>query len=112
MQNLKIWQKTFDMAIYGKKCLKQFPKEERHVMAAEIRQGIYRMMQLIVRANKARNKTSLLLELDTEIEVLRAMLRLASDPEFRYLPIKKYEIWSKQLNEIGRMLGGWMKSAK
>jgi len=42
--------------------------------------------------------------------VLRTFIRLAADKETKYLPLRKYEIWSKQLNEIGKMLGGWIKA--
>jgi len=35
---------------------------------------------------------------------------IAADPQLKYLPLKKYENWSKMLNEIGKMLGGWIKS--
>jgi len=47
-------------------------------------------------------------KVDTQLELLRTYLRLARDLEF--LSFKKYEIWSKQLEEIGKLIGGWMKS--
>ena len=50
------------------------------------------------------------MEIDTELDVLRTFIRLAADKETKYLPLRKYEIWSKQLNEIGKMLGGWIKA--
>ena len=46
--------------------------------------------------------------MDIEIEVLRTFLRLSLDQ--KYINLHKYEFWSKQLNEIGKMLGGWMKA--
>ncbi|MFU0784482.1 MAG: hypothetical protein ACFWT2_15535 [Thermoanaerobacterium thermosaccharolyticum] len=50
--NFKILQKTYDMILYGNICLKQFPKHEKHVMAADIRKSMYKLLELIVRANK------------------------------------------------------------
>ncbi|WP_427340948.1 hypothetical protein [Caloranaerobacter sp. DY30410] len=47
-----------------------------------------------------------------ELDTLRALIRLSADPQLRYLSLKKYENWSKMLNEIGRMIGGWIKSVK
>ena len=41
---------------------------------------------------------------------LRAYLRLSHNLGF--LPRKKYEIWSEKVVEIGKMLGGWLKSVK
>jgi len=111
MQQLKIYQKIYDMIIYGHICLKNFPKHEKHVMAADIRRSMYRLLQLAVSANKKRYKKPLLNDMDTELDILRTLIRLASDEKLKYLSIKKYENWSKMLCEIGRMLGGWMKSS-
>lgn len=112
MLKLKILQKTYNMAIYGHTCLKQFPKDEKHVMAADIRRSMYRLLRLIIRANKRRNKRKCLDAMDEELDVLRIAIRLAAEEELRYLSLKKYENWVKMLSEIGRMLGGWMKTVK
>ncbi len=109
--DFKILQKTYDMIIYGNVCLKEFPKHEKHVMAASIRSSMHRLLELIVRANKKYHKKTTLQDIDVELELLRTYIRVAADPKIKYLPIKKYENWSKLLNEIGRMLGGWIKSA-
>lgn len=109
-QELKILQKTYDMILYANICLKQFPKYEKHVLAADIRKSMYKLLSLIITANKKYYKKTTLQEIDIELDVLRTYIRLSMD--LKYLPIKKYEIWSKKLNEIGKMLGGWMKYAK
>jgi len=112
MQELKILNKAYDMAIYGNKCLEQFPRHEKHVMVADIRRSMYRMLQLIIKANKRYQKRPLLEKVDDELDILRMLIRLAADKEMRYLHPKKYEHWSKLLSEIGRMLGGWLKTTK
>lgn len=99
------------MIKYGNHCILQFPKSERFALGNEIKQSMYKMLRLISVANRSRNKRPHLVELDVELDVLRAFVRLAADPDTRYLTIKKYEHWSKQLSEIGRMIGGWMKTA-
>jgi four helix bundle protein len=98
------------MTLYGNQCLKQFPKSERYAMAAEIKQSMYRLLRLIIEANKKYHKKTTAQQIDIELETLRTFIRLASDKQLKYLSIKKYENWSKMLNEIGRMLGGWIKS--
>lgn len=110
MEDLKIAQKIYDMILYGNKALIQFPKSERYVLAADIKTSMYAMLRLCIVANKHYYKKTTLQDLDVELEVLRNLLRLASDPETRYLPLKKYEVWSKKLDEIGKMLGGWIKA--
>ncbi|MFQ7080769.1 four helix bundle protein [Sellimonas intestinalis] len=41
---------------------------------------------------------------------LKAYLRLSYN--LKFLPSKKYEIWSGKSVELGRMVGGWIKSTK
>jgi len=42
------------------------------------------------------------------------MLRMFNDLSYdlHYIDIKRYELIAKQLNEIGRLLGGWIKKVK
>lgn len=47
---------------------------------------------------------------DVEVAKLRAYLRLSH--ELGFLPMKKYEVWSGMAVEIGKMLGGWLKTIK
>ncbi|WP_427340592.1 hypothetical protein, partial [Caloranaerobacter sp. DY30410] len=65
-QDFKILQKTYDMILYGNVCLKQFPKHEKHVLAADIRRTMYNLLQLIIRANKKYHKKTTLQEIDIE----------------------------------------------
>ena len=47
---------------------------------------------------------------NTKLDVLRSLVDTAVSPEDRLISPGLHEIWSKELNEIGRMLGGWKKS--
>lgn len=111
-KGLIIQQKTEDMIQYGNQALTHFPKAERYVMAAEIRRSMYTFYRLIITANKKFYKKTTLQDADVELEVLRGFLKLASSKEMKYLPLQKYEYWSKLVDEIGRMLGGWINSTK
>jgi len=75
MEELKILQKTYDMIKYGNQCLLQFPRAERYALAAEIKQSMYKILRLIIQANKQRNKKQIQMEIDTELDVLGAALR-------------------------------------
>jgi hypothetical protein len=111
MEELKIQQKCEDMIQYGTKALLQFPKSERYGLALDIKKYMLEIYELIITANKKYTKKTTLQEIDIKLEVLRGLLRLAANKENRYLPIRKYEYWSKQASEIGKMLGGWIKYA-
>lgn len=107
---LNIQQKWEDMAQYVYIALRHIPKSERFTLGVEMRSGIWRGVRLIVRANAARNKLTMLYEIDSEIKVLLALARVAHS--LGVLPHRKYEIVSEKLVELGKMLGGWIKYAK
>ncbi|KYD24628.1 MULTISPECIES: diversity-generating retroelement protein Avd [Anoxybacillaceae] len=107
-EDLKILQKTYDMIQYGYVALRQYPKSEKHTLAAETKRSMYELLKLTIRANRRYYKKTTLQDIDIELDHLRYLIRLGH--ELGFLPFKKYEIWSKRLDELGRMLGGWMKS--
>ncbi len=96
------------MMLYGMNALRQYPKSERFVLAADTRASMYRMVELIVTCNKKYTKKTTLQQLDIELDVLRMKVRIGMKAGF--LPFKKYENWAKKLDEIGKLLGGWMRA--
>jgi len=51
-----------------------------------------------------------LTRLAAEVDMLRMFIRLAAD--IKVLPLKKVVPLQERLDEIGRMLGGWIKSVR
>lgn len=110
-QTLIIQQKWEDMAEYMYIVLRHIPKSERFTLGAEVRSSIWRGLRLIVRANAVRReRLRLLQDLDAEIKVLQGLIRTGRG--LGIIPHRKYEIASQLLVELGKILGGWMRSAK
>ena len=107
---LLILGKIEDMMLYAYPVLNAYPKYERFVLAADIKQCMDQAMERTIEANKKYYKKTTLHELDVEIDKLRKYVRLSY--RLKYIDFKKYKQWSEQVNEIGRMLGGWMASVK
>lgn len=110
MSTLIIEEKCREMLMYGYQALKQFPKHEKHVLGAEIRRSMLELQRLIITAFKRYHKKTTLTDLDIELAILKRRVRLAKD--LRYLDIKRYQLWTEQLVELGRMIGGWIRSVK
>lgn len=106
--DLLIRQKTEAMIEWAYTALRQFPKWERHVLSAEIRHTLWSLLRLIVLCNKRYYKKTTLQDLDAELDLLRAQVRLAFGQG--YLDLRRYEHWSGLNDEIGRMIGGWIKA--
>lgn len=65
------------------------------------------ILEYIITANEEVDKKPYLRKTSVELEKLRIFIRLACD--FHPISINKYGIISKLINEIGRMLGGWIR---
>ena len=109
-QDLQIRLKTEEMMKYGYIAMRNFPKQEKHVLCAEIRRTMLNLLRLIIICNKRYHKKTTMQDLDAELDLLRSQVRLSM--ELKYLSMRQYEIWARQVNEIGRMIGGWFNSIK
>lgn len=96
------------MTKYGYQALQQFPKSEKFALVVDIKRCMHLILERAIEAQKKYYKKTTLQELDVEIMKLKAFLRLSQ--ELGFLSFRKYEVWSKMVVEIGKMLGGWMKS--
>lgn len=109
-EELRIRAKHEDLIAYMFIVIAHFPKSEKFTLAAQIKTQMLNILRLMIKANKAKRKLPVLLEIDTELEVFRTLLRLSM--QLKFLPFKKYEHAAGMTAEIGRMLGGWLKFAK
>ena len=69
---------------------------------------MWSLLRLVIVCNKRHHKKTTLQELDAELDLMRAQIRLAK--QLGWLDFKKYEQWATLNDEIGRMIGGWIKS--
>jgi hypothetical protein len=98
-----------ELDAYSHQVMHQWPRIERHVLAAEVRATLLRMRRLCAVAWKRRQKAAALFDLDVEIEVLRHLARKAW--RLRYITAHRLEVWTRHIDEIGRMVGAWVKHA-
>ncbi len=110
MEDLKILEKAFEMTEYGYKVIQQFPKSEKFSLAVDIKRCMHLILERIIEAQKKYYKKTTLQELDVEVMKLRAYVKLGYNLGF--IPLKKYETWSAKNVEIGKMVGGWIKSVQ
>lgn len=108
-EELKIEQKILDMMEYAYlHALSQYPKSEKFALAADIKRCMDSLLELCIDAKKHHFKKTTLEKMDVQLEKVRKYVRLSFN--LKYLPLKKYQVWSEKLDEIGKMLGGWLKT--
>ena len=67
MNELIIEQKVREMILYGYTALRQLPRAERHVLSAEIRSAMLRLLKLVITAAKRHHKKTTLTDMDVEL---------------------------------------------
>lgn len=101
--------------------LSHFPSHEKYGLALQIRTTLYDVYAIVVECQKRYQKKTSLTNLDIRHEQLRMLIRMAHElgyfgfengskaqesrqnlAEHRYLAI------SRMIDEIGRMIGGWI----
>ena len=108
MDEFILLQKVKDMMIYGYPLLNNFPKAVKFSLAQDIRLSMNEILRLTITEEKKYSKRTTLEYLDIENEALMKLLYIAM--ELKYLSKHSYGVWIDKLVEIGKMIGGLMKS--
>ncbi len=106
-QDLLVIKKGYDFSKWLLQHTGKFPKSYRFSLAAKLENAILDFIELATVANMRRDKLPLLKKADEALARLRLLFRLSY--EMRFVNLKSYEFGSKQVNELGRLLGGWIK---
>lgn len=104
--------------------LNHFPKAEKYGLAGRIRNTSYEIWDLVTEGQKRYQKKTTLTGLDIAHERLRMQIYLAYElGYFRFkdgrqgddaeaLERKRYTTITEMCDEIGKMIGGWIKKIK
>lgn len=105
LDDLIIYQKTYDFMLWLHPMVNKFPKSQRFVLGQRIENKTLDIIQSMIRANMLRDKAGTLREARVALEELRTCIRLAHDLHF--INVKQYGIAAERLHEIGKLLLGW-----
>ncbi len=109
-EELVIITKTYDLILWSCDHTSRFPKQHRFVLGERLERSLYDLLETLIQAKYSRERTPLLNEANLKLEILRFQVRLAKDLEC--LQVKSYAFAAKQLDEIGKLVGGWLRSGK
>jgi hypothetical protein len=109
-QDLIVIDKTYDLVLWSCHHIAKFPRSHRFTLGDRLELRLYEVLELLIRAKYAREKVELLRRVNLELELLRFQFRLAKD--LGCLPLRSYEHAARSVNEIGQMVGGWLRDRK
>lgn len=108
--DIPIFRKTYDAykLLYGYRL--DVPRLDRYTIWQKSENLLLDVLEDILKASQTpkSEKLPILEHASVQLNLLRVFLRLAKD--VKALDMKKYVAIEACLDEIGRMLGGWIKS--
>ena len=99
------WYTTLDWIL--NRC-ESFPKDVRFTISSRIANLSLDVMEGIIEAIYTKNRRLVLQRINLQLEKLRILFRISM--QRRYLSMQQYEYVSREINETGKMIGGWMKT--
>lgn len=109
--DIPIFQKVYDFYKELYQAELKFPKAHKYTLGQRLDSTTIEMFELLVLAGRRQaDRITLLDKANAKLDTLKLLLRLAKDT--KSLDNQKYIQLESSLQEIGRMLGGWIKHTK
>lgn len=90
--------------------LDKFPRVRRFTLGERLETGLIEVLELLVEAAYTRNKDTPLRRANLRLEVVRHLWRLAH--ELKVMATRQYEHGARLIDDLGRQIGGWLRSQR
>jgi four helix bundle protein len=107
-----IFNQTYELYKEIYRLRSTIPKSDRYAIWQKVENTTLEVLEgILVAIGLSKNeKSGILEEASKKLNMLRVFIRLSKD--VKAIDNKKYTTLQEKLDEIGRMLGGWIKSLK
>ena len=85
-----------------------FPRSQKFLLGDRIQSTALDVLEALIEATYTRDRRRHLTRANLGLEKLRVFFRLAS--ELQHIDLRRYEHAARTIDEIGRLVGGWIKS--
>lgn len=101
-------EKCYQFLLWLVPAVEKFPKSQKFLLGDRIQNLALDVQENLIEATYSKNPVPHLAAANLRLEKLRYLFRLALD--LKHLDPRRYEFAARALDEIGRMVGGWMKA--
>ena len=110
-KEMPIFTRTFDLMVWVLQVTNHFPRIHRHGFTKRLLDALFDLRERLEEANlrRAAARKERLHNADEALARLRLYIRLAA--KMKWLTDGQYAHAAKMLTEIGKLLGGWLKTA-
>jgi hypothetical protein len=101
-------EQTYQFILWLIPTVEKFPRDRKFLLGDRIQATALDVLEGLIEATYTKNRERLLNRVNLAIEKLRFLVRLSVD--LKCLDTRRYEFAARNLDEIGRQVGGWMKA--
>ena len=110
LHELTIYKKLENFLTWIYPVLSRLPRSEKYTLGKRIEEILLQILEGLITANYQINKVETLAKLRVQLELLQVLIRISKN--IGVISRKQYELSSRAINELKRMLLGWMRSTK
>ncbi len=107
---IPVVQRSYDLCADIYEHVNRFPRAQRGLLGRVVIDDALRMLALLTVANRLRERADSLAEASGRLDAVRIALRLSH--HLGFLSHGGYEHLTHTADEVGRMLGGWIRHAR
>lgn len=109
-QEMVIFTRTFDFMTWLLPTANNFPRAHRFTLTQRLLNATFDLREYLEEANHRKGSSRLerLERADEALEKIRMYIRLAA--KWKWITAGQYRHVAVMISEIGRLLGGWLKS--
>ncbi len=100
--------KLYDVIMWLMGRVEKFPRSHKFTLGDRSVNLALDTLAVLIEATYTRERLPLLRKANVQLEQLRYLIRLCHD--FKLLSAKQYAYISNELNEVGKRVGGWIRS--
>ncbi len=109
MSELQIMAVMYEASKWICRKVEKLPRSYRFTLGDRMINSSLDLYLLLVEAQYSRDKRRILKQANLELEKLRHLLRLSQ--ELTDLSLKSYHYICAELDQVGKMIGGWQKNS-
>lgn len=100
--------KFYDVILWILGRVEKFPRSQKFTLGDRTVNLALGTLELLIEATYTRDRLPLLQKTNVQLEKLRYLIRICHD--FKLLSPKQYAYISSEINEVGKLVGGWIRS--
>lgn len=108
--DIPIFTKLYELYKTLSVILPSFPKTQRYTLGQRLENTVIDILELLFAIPNSPTKSTILEQMSIKLDLLKVLLRLAKDTQS--ISANKYVELQTMLQEIGKMLGGWIRASK